>query len=124
MRGQSFLRSVRCALQGMVHAVRSQRNARVQLVVAVLVVLLGNVVGLERTEWCVVALTIGAVLAAETANTALEAIVDLVSPEYHEQARIAKDAAAGAVLIVAVCAVVVGVLIFGPPVIAWFSSAM
>ncbi len=122
MRGQSFQRSVRCAVQGVLSAVRSQRNVRIQLVIALLVVVLGAIVRLGRTEWCIVVLTIGMVLAAETANTALEALVDLVSPEYGERAKFAKDAAAGTVLIVAICAVVVGIVIFGPAVVAWFVS--
>lgn len=122
MRGQSFQRSVKCAVQGVLSAVRSQRNLRIQLVVTVLVVVLGAIVRLERTEWCIVVLAIGMVLAAETANTALEALVDLVSPEYAERAKFAKDAAAGAVLIVVVCALVVGIVIFGLAVAARFVS--
>lgn len=60
-------------------------------------------------------LTIGAVLAGETINTTVESIVDLLSPEYHDRAKIAKDVSAGAVLILSLAAIAIGLLILGPP---------
>ena len=71
--------------------------------------------GLDRTEWAIIALTIGIVLAAEAFNTVAEAVVDLVAAEYHPLAKVAKDVAAGAVLVMAIAAVIVGLLILGPP---------
>lgn len=70
---------------------------------------------LDRLSLAVLVLTIGAVLAAETINTTVEALVDLLSPEFHDRAKIAKDVAAGAVLIVSLAAIVIGVLLLGPP---------
>ncbi len=75
---------------------------------------LGLYCGLARWEWVAVALSVGAVWGAELLNTAVEAVVDLVSPEYHPLAGRAKDVAAGAVLVVALAALVVGLLVFGP----------
>ncbi|MCX7421492.1 MAG: diacylglycerol kinase family protein [Planctomycetia bacterium] len=72
---------------------------------------------LTRAEWAILSLTIGTVCAAESANTAIEFVVDLVSPEYHDLARRSKDAAAGAVLIMALTALVIGGLILGPPLL-------
>lgn len=74
----------------------------------------GAAFAISPAEWTVLALAIGIVLTAELLNTAIEAAVDLVTTEYAEQARIAKDAAAGAVLIASVAAVVVGAVMFGP----------
>jgi len=63
-------------------------------------------------------LTIGVVFAAEMGNSAVESLVDLLAPEYHERAKVAKDAAAGAVLTLAIAAVAVGLCLFGPPLCA------
>ena len=97
------------------HVLRTQRNARIHLSVALVVVALGLWLGLSHTEWAIIALTIGLVLVAEAFNTVAEAAVDLATAEYHPLAKIAKDVAAGAVLLMAIAAVVVGLLILGPP---------
>jgi diacylglycerol kinase len=78
---------------------------------------LGVWLQLDAVRWCVLVLVIAAVLVGETINTAIEALVDLVSPDYHEQAKIAKDVSAGAVLILSVAAVVVGLLLLAPPLL-------
>lgn len=107
----------KCAWDGIAYAVRSQRNMKIHLVIAVVAVALGLVLGIDGASWAAVILCIAAVFAAECVNTAIESVVDLVSPEYHELARRAKDCGAGAVLIFAVVALVVAVVVFGPP--AW-----
>jgi diacylglycerol kinase len=84
-------------------------------VITVGVVSVGVWLGLSARDWAVVALTVGVVLAAEGFNTALEALTDLVSPENHPLARVAKDVAAAAVTLTAIAAVVVGLLLLGPP---------
>ena len=85
------------------------------MAIGLIVVLLAAILRLSAPEWAILVLTIGAVLAAETFNTVIETVVDLVSPEHHELAKAAKDTAAGAVLLLAMAAVVVGLLILGPP---------
>ena len=114
MRGP-LLTSFRCAFAGLWYLLRTQRNARIHLLITVMVVGLGLWLGLKPTEWAVIALTVGLVLAAEAFNTAAEAAVDLVTTEYHPLAKIVKDVAAGAVLVTAIIAVIVGLLILGPP---------
>ncbi|RME82054.1 MAG: diacylglycerol kinase family protein [Caldilineae bacterium] len=109
------------AFTGIGHLVASQRNARIHLALAVLAVILALWLGLSGTEWAVLALTIGMVLAAEGMNTAVEALVDLTCPEPHPLARIVKDTAAGAVLLTALTAVVVGCILFLPRLFALFS---
>lgn len=82
---------------------------------AALAVAVGISLDLPLRDWAVLTLTIGAVLTGELINTVVEALVDLASPEYHELAKVAKDVAAGAVLVMALTAISVGLLILGPP---------
>ena len=103
--------SFRHAFDGIRYVVRTQRNARIHLAAVVIVVLLGLYVGLDRVEWALIVLTIGAVLASEWFNTAAEVTIDLCTPEPHPLAKIAKDVAAGAVLVAAAAAVLVGLLV-------------
>ena len=110
-----LLTSFKYAFSGVWYVVRTQRNARIHLAVALVVVALGLWLNLSYTEWAVIVLTIGLVLAAEAFNTVAEAAVDLATAERHPLARIAKDVAAGAVLLMAITAVLVGLLILGPP---------
>ena len=109
----SMARAFSCAGHGVADAVRSQRNMKVHLAVAVAVILLGAILAFSSFEWIAVIICITLVIADECFNTALEAVVDLVSPEFHELARTAKDCAAGAVLVCALGAVVVGCTIIG-----------
>lgn len=115
MRASSLWKSLGYAWEGLRHAVRTQRNFRIHIGIAVVVVGLGIFLQLPLRDWAVLALTIGAVLTGELVNTVVETVVDLASPDYHELAKVAKDVAAGTVLVLALTAVAVGLLILGPP---------
>jgi diacylglycerol kinase len=91
---------------------------RIHLSVSMAVVVVGLYVGLDWTRWAVLVLTIGAVLIAELFNTVAEAALDAATPYYHPLVKIAKDVAAGAVLLTALLSVAVGLLILGPPLYA------
>lgn len=121
-RRASFLSSFRFASEGIVYVLLTQRNFRVHLVIATLVVALGLWLRLTLDSWAILALTIGAVLVTEVFNTAAETLVDLVSPDYHPLAKQVKDLAAGAVLVAAIVSVVVGLLVLGPPLWAALST--
>lgn len=108
---------LRFALRGIVVAYRGQRNLRIQAAVGLAAAMLAGLLPLGPVELCLVALTIGAVVGAELLNTALEAAVDLASPEVHPLARTAKDAAAGAVVVLCTASLVVGTLLFLPPLL-------
>ena len=110
-----IVRSFAFAFAGVAYLFRTQRNARIHLLAGVLACGVGAWLRISRAEWAVVLLTIALVLALEGLNTALEAVVDLASPEIHPLAKVAKDVGAGMVLIAAVAAVGVGLVIFGPP---------
>jgi diacylglycerol kinase (ATP) len=97
---------------------RTQTNARLHLLATIVVIGAGLGLQISRMEWLAIVAVIGLVWVAEGLNTAIEAAVDLVSPERHPLAGRAKDVAAGAVLLAAVTAVVVGALVFGPRLLA------
>lgn len=118
-RSRTLAASFGFAFAGVWHALRTQRNARIHAITAACACVAGTVARINWQEWAVLAVTIGSVFAAELVNTSLESLVDLVSPEYHERAKVAKDAAAGAVLATALAAVAVGACIFGPPLYRW-----
>ncbi len=111
----TLLASFRCALEGIVHVARVERNFRLHVLAAVAVVAVGLWLRLSLQAWASLTLTIGSVLVAELLNTAAETLVDLVSPEYHPLAKRAKDMMAGAVLVMAITSVVVGLCVLGPP---------
>jgi diacylglycerol kinase len=114
-RAPSRLAAFRFAFEGWRHVLRTQPNARIHAAFSVAVVVLGAWLGVGRLEWAILFLTIGAVWMAEFANTALEAAVDLASPEIHPLAKVGKDVAAATVLVGAGTSVLVGLLILGPP---------
>jgi diacylglycerol kinase len=108
-------RSFQYAFEGWWYVLRTQHNAWVHAVISVAVLGMGLWLGASRTDWAILILAMMAVWMAEFMNTALEALVDLASPEYHPLAKVAKDVAAAAVLVGALGAVLVGLLILGPP---------
>ncbi|HIZ26640.1 diacylglycerol kinase family protein [Barnesiella sp. An55] len=111
-------RSFKYAGRGIARLISREHNAWIHCFVAVCVVVAGALLGLSSLEWVAVILCIGAVLAAEGINSAIEALCDRVSTEYDEAIKHAKDLAAGAVLILAVMSVAVGLLIFIPKIVA------
>lgn len=110
-----FLSSFRWAGHGVLFCIRNERNFRIHLIAAFYVVLLASLLELDGMHIAVLSLTIGNVLVMELLNTAVEALVDLVSPNKHPLAKVAKDAAAGAVLISAIVSVAVGVSLLWQP---------
>ncbi len=114
------LRSFVYAFKGIAEVVRHQANMQIHVVIMLLVLLVASLLPLSPTEWALILICMGMVLAAELFNSALEYLTDLVSPDYHPLAGKAKDAAAGAVLVCAMAAVLVGLLVLGPKLITVF----
>jgi diacylglycerol kinase (ATP) len=110
-RQQDTIRSFNHAYQGMVYAIRTQRNMRFHVVVSILVLVLSVLLGVSKLELALLVLAISLVFITEMCNTAMEFAVDLVTTEYHPLAKLAKDVAAGAVLVSSIGAVLVGYLI-------------
>jgi len=115
-------RSFRYAFAGLRYVIRTQRNAWIHAVLSLAVLALSAWLHLSLVEWAVIILTIAMVWTAEFLNTALEAVVDLASPERHGLAKIGKDVGAAAVLISAGASILVGLLILGPPLWGYLQS--
>jgi diacylglycerol kinase (ATP) len=113
-RALTLAASFRYAFAGLGYLLHSQRNAQIHVAIGLLATLLGLMLGFTRWEWAVLALTCALVLVAEGINTAVEAAVDLASPAYHPLAKVAKDVAAGTVLLSALFAVLIGCILFLP----------
>ena len=102
------------AFQGIFNTIRTERNIKIHCAAAILVTIFGIWLQISKTEWMICFILFGLILALELVNTAVEATVDLFTEERKPLAKKAKDAAAGAVLIVAIFAAVIGILIFIP----------
>lgn len=111
----SRMRSFGHAFHGWGYVLKTQHNAWIHAVTATLVFLAAFWLGLPARDWAVLLLTVTMVFAAEFVNTAIEAVVDLASPVHHPLAKVGKDVGAAAVLIAALAAVLIGLLILGPP---------
>ena len=112
-----FIKSFSYALSGIVYAVKTQRNMKVHTIALLLVLIVGFWLELSNLEWAIVLIMAGIVITCEMLNTAIEALVDLETKEYHSLAKIAKDVAAGAVLIASILSVVIALLIFVPKIL-------
>ena len=116
-RSISRLAAFKYAFSGWWYVLRTQRNAWIHAIATCTVVALGVLLNISLQAWATLLLAIGLVWTAEFVNTALEAVVDLASPEMHPLARVGKDVGAAAVLIATLVAVMIGILILGPPLL-------
>jgi diacylglycerol kinase len=117
MRARSLLESFKFAGAGIWHALLTQKNMRTHLCLGALALAAGIAIGFEMLEMAILVLTISAVLTAELMNTSIETVVDLVTADQNELARVAKNVAAGAVLVCAAGSVLVGLFLFVPRVL-------
>lgn len=114
--------SFKYAIQGIKSALKTEQNLKIHFVVTVLAIILGVVLKINFTEWAICFLLFGFVITAELLNTAIEVTVDLAMPERNEKAKLAKDIAAGAVLVSAIVSILVGIVIFLPKIINIISN--
>ena len=119
---RSRIHSFGHAFRGWWHVLKTQHNAWIHSIVATLVIAVCLWLSLPLRDWAVIVLAIAMVFTAEFINTAIEAVVDLASPVHHPLAKVGKDVGAGAVLVAAVAAALVGLLIIGPPLWARLTS--
>lgn len=113
-KSQSLRQSFHYAFEGIRHCFRNERNIRIHFSIGLLVILAGLLIGVSTVEMAILCVTIAVVIGGEMVNTAMENVVDLLSPEYHPLAKIVKDVVAGTVLVLCFFAVIVGLLIFIP----------
>ncbi len=117
---KKFLNSFTYPIKGLKYAYKNEQNLVVDVGVALLVIIFGFIFRVSTMEWAILVLTIGLVISCELINTAIEAVVDLVTEDYHPLAKVAKDTSAAAVFIFAIVAVIVGIIIFLPKIINIF----
>ena len=113
MKNTNFFKSAKCALNGFIIAIKSERNLRFDVSVMLTVIFFALCYGISRFEWAVITVIFAAVIGAELFNSALERAVDLAEEDYNEIAGAAKDISAAAVFVCAICAIVSGIFIFG-----------
>ncbi len=117
---KKFLNSFTYPIKGLKYAYKNEQNLVVDVGIALLVIIFGFIFRIDKIEWAILFLTIGLVLSCELINTAIEAVVDLVTQDYHPLAKVAKDTSAAAVFVFAIVAIIVGLIIFLPKVIDLF----
>lgn len=115
-----FLRSFRYSMEGIWYAVKFEQSITVHYIATVATITLALIFNITLMEWCLLFIAIGIVLGAELLNTAIEAVVDMVTLEIHPLAKIAKDTASGAVFVFSLIAAVIGLIVFVPYIIKLF----
>ncbi len=110
----SLSQSFNHAIDGIEFAVNHERNIKIEIVVGIIASILGFLLNISVIEWAIIVLVIAMVICLELVNTAIERAVDLTTKEYKELAKIAKDVAAGAVLVMSMFSVIIGIIIFLP----------
>jgi diacylglycerol kinase (ATP) len=124
MKPTRFIDSVNCAIEGIIHTARTQKHMRRHFLAALFLFPLMLVLRVTETEFILISISVCFVLFAELMNTAVEAVVDLVTTEYHPQAKIAKDVAAGAVLVASIGAAVMGYLVLSKYIFPIYKEAL
>ena len=114
---EAFNRSVSHALNGIEYTINHERNIKIQILFAIMACILGFLLNISAFEWVIIVLVIAMVISLELVNTAIERAIDLVTKDYNELAKVSKDVAAGAVLVMSLFSVVIGIVIFLPKLI-------
>ncbi len=120
MKNKKLINSFKFAFKGIGSSLKSERNMKIHFTMMFLVIIAGMLFNISMWEWITCFILFGLVISLEMVNTAIEIVVDIVSPKYDVRAGRAKDIAAGAVLVNAIVAAIVGLLIFLPKVIGLF----
>lgn len=114
---KKLINSFKYAIEGIIASFKTERNMKIHIVVMIIVVTFGFFLKLNKTEWCIIVIAIVLVLSAELFNTAIETIVDMICPEKNSKAKLVKDISAGAVLIFAIGATIIGTIVFLPKLV-------
>ena len=111
---KKLINSFKYAIEGFISSFKTERNMKIHVLAMIIVIALGIFFKLNAIEWCFIAIAIATVISGELFNTAIETVVDMISPEKNPKAKLVKDIAAAAVLALAIGAAVVGMIIFIP----------
>ena len=116
-KNKKLINSFKCAIQGIIQAIKTERNVKIHITIMILVIISGIVLKIAKQEWITCIILFGLVMSLELVNSAIETTVDIAMPEINEKAKNAKDIAAGAVLVSAIAAAIIGLMIFIPKII-------
>ena len=114
---KKLIKSFRYAYSGLRYAYKNEQSLAVDIGMALVVAIAGILFKVSITEWAILVITVGLVISLELLNTAIEAVIDLVTEKYHPIAKVAKDTSAAAVAVLAVVSVIEGLIIFLPKII-------
>lgn len=117
-KSKNVISSFKYAFQGMFSALKTERNLKIHVTIMILVIIAGIVLKISKIEWIICIILFGLVIGGEMLNSAIETVVDIAMPDINSKAKFAKDAAAGAVLVLAIASAIIGFMIFGPKLIA------
>lgn len=113
---KKFINGFKYAFEGIWAGLKSERNLKIHFIAMILVIIFGFIFKISKIEWMICIILFGIVIAGELFNTAIETVVDMVSPEKNDKAKKAKDVSAGAVLILAISSAIIGLIIFIPKI--------
>lgn len=116
MKKKNILYSFKYAFTGIISSIKKERNMKIHISIMTIVMLLGIVLKIQKIEWIICIILFGLVISLEMINTSIEIVVDMVMPNKNENAKNAKDISAGAVLIVAITSLIIGLIIFIPKI--------
>lgn len=116
-KSKNVISSFKYAFQGMFSALKTERNLKIHVTIMILVIIAGIVLKISKIEWIICIILFGLVIGGEMLNSAIETVVDIAMPDINPKAKFAKDAAAGAVLVLAIASAIIGFMIFGPKLI-------
>lgn len=114
---KKLINSFKYAIEGIISSFRTEQNMKIHVFIMIVVIILGIILKLSALEWIILTIVIALVISAELFNTTIETVVDMITKEKNEKAKLAKDVAAGAVLVLAIGSVVVGLIIFIPKIL-------
>lgn len=111
-----LVKSFKYAIQGIITGIKQEQNMKIHITIMILVIIFGILLKISKMEWIICIIQFGFVISLELVNTAIESTVDLITLKKHPQAKIAKDVAAGSVLIAAITSAIIGLIIFIPKI--------
>lgn len=112
-----LINSFKYAFEGIISALKTEKNMKIHVLIMMLVIIFGIILKISKIEWIICIVLFGLVISLELINTAIENVVDLITQEINPKAKIAKDVAAGAVLVSAITSAIIGLMIFVPKII-------
>lgn len=121
-KNKKLINSFKCAIQGIIQAMKTERNVKIHITIMILVIISGIVFKIAKQEWITCIILFGLVISLELVNSAIETTVDIAMPEINEKAKNAKDIAAGAVLVSSISSAIIGLTIFIPKIIEFIKN--